>query len=156
LDVLDRLSYLLRNVLDEPISPSSTSGGSRAGAGAADPDWRAAWNELDEYMREASISPEQTDGGRWSAASGAGADTRRGRSVPPSGIPRSLEKDFAALEVPLGAPLEEVRSGFRKELRRYHPDRFAGDPEKFKAATAVTRELIQAYRRIRDFYGAAE
>ena len=155
MDVLDRLSYLLRNVLDESISPSSSTGRSRAGGGSADPDWRAAWNELDEYMREASISPEQAGGGRWSGGgtrAGAGPDT----GVPRSDIPRSIVKDFAALEVPPGAPLEEVRSGFRKELRRYHPDRFAGDPEKFKAATAVTRELIQAYRRIRDFYGAAE
>lgn len=137
MDILDRLSYLLRSALEEPDPPY------RSRAAHADPDWRDAWKELDEYMRTGSA----TEAGEHRSAGFATAG-RRGE------VPQYLHKDFAALELQPGASIDEVRKAFRRELSTYHPDRFADDPEKFRTATAVTRELIRSYRRIRDYYGA--
>ena len=143
MDILDRLSLLLRSALDE-ATDSARRG--RTSHGGADADWREAWNELDEYMRR---STDPAAGGRETA------DRDRGTTGgDPSAMPAALRRDFENLEIAPGTPLDEVRRQFRRELARYHPDRFAGDPEKFATATAVTRELIQSYRRIRDYYGS--
>jgi DnaJ-domain-containing protein 1 len=145
-DILDRLSLLLRSALDEPADSVRHGHTSREGP---DADWREAWNELDEYMRRA------TDPAAGDSASHRTADRDRGTTGgDPSAMPADLRRDFENLEIAPGTPLDEVRRQFRRELARYHPDRFAGDPEKFATATAVTRELIQSYRRIRDYYGS--
>ena len=152
MDILDKLSLLLRSALDEPSDSTPHGGATHPGAshGGADPDWREAWNELDEYMRRATAA------GGTSAAGEASADRGPGASgADPSAMRAGLRRDFENLELAPGTPLDEVRRQFRRELARYHPDRFADDPEKFATATAVTRELIQSYRRIRDYYGAS-
>jgi DnaJ-domain-containing protein 1 len=138
-DILDRLSLLLRSALDDPTDAARRHGGS-----SADPDWREAWNELDEYMRRVS-DPAGGDAGD----AGDAGSTSAGAAMP-----QRVEKAFETLEIEPGSPLDTVRRQFRRELARYHPDRFADDPEKFAAATAVTRELIQSYRLIRDYYTA--
>ncbi len=139
MDILDRLSLLLRAALDEPADSARRA---RISQDGGDADWREAWNELDEYMRRATDP--------------AAGDRARGAVGPdPSAVPADLRRDFENLELAPGTPLDEVRRQFRRELARYHPDRFAGDSEKFATATAVTRELIQSYRRIRDYYGAS-
>lgn len=146
MDLLDRLNYLLRSVLEEP-DVSRYYRGSQG----SDPDWREAWKELDEYMKWGFEPDSDGPGGGTPGAHG----TRSGRTSPAS-IPSELRKDFETLEAKPGAPITEVRRQFRRELSRYHPDHFIHDPEKFKAATAVTRELIRAYRRIRDYYGTGK
>jgi len=52
---------------------------------------------------------------------------------------------YKTLEVEPGASFEEVRKAYRKLLRKYHPDRYAQNPEKYKAATEVTRNVTEAY-----------
>lgn len=56
---------------------------------------------------------------------------------------------FATLEVPPGTPPEEVRRAYRRLMRQYHPDRFAGDPDKLRAATEITRKLTEAYNGLK-------
>lgn len=140
MDILDRLSLLLRRALEDSAESVGSGGASHGGA---DPDWREAWNELDEYMRRA------TEPGAGRAADDRGRTAAGGA---PSAMPADLRRAFENLELAPGTSLDEVRRQFRRELARYHPDRFAGDPEKFATATAVTRELIRSYRRIRDYY----
>jgi DnaJ-domain-containing protein 1 len=55
------------------------------------------------------------------------------------------------LEVAQGADLADVRKAYRKLLLQYHPDRFANDPEKQKAATEVTRKLNEAYNGLQRY-----
>jgi DnaJ-domain-containing protein 1 len=149
-DILDRLSLLLRSALDDPTDAARRHGGS-----SADPDWREAWNELDEYMRRVSDPAGGDAGDAGDAGStSAGRGGRGTGAAAGAAMPQRVEKAFETLEIEPGSPLDTVRRQFRRELARYHPDRFADDPEKFAAATAVTRELIQSYRLIRDYYTA--
>ncbi|NBF39018.1 MAG: hypothetical protein GVY14_01250 [Spirochaetes bacterium] len=153
MDILDRLSLLLRSALDESADSDRRA---RTSPDRADTDWREAWNELDEYMRRATDPAAGGPASQGNASSGreTGDRDRSTTGGDPSAMPADLRRDFENLELTPGTALDEVRRRFRRELARYHPDRFAGDPEKFATATAVTRELIQSYRRIRDYYGS--
>ncbi len=146
--VFDRLADLLRTL----FGSSSPQGG---GAGSADPDLRDAWDELEEYLRTGTSTrrprPQAAPGrpGRTGSASGQ----PHGAAAPRPG-PRpdeALRPDYASLQVPFGAPLEEVKRAYKRLLQRYHPDRFADDAEKQRTAGEVTRGIIAAYRRIRQF-----
>ena len=52
---------------------------------------------------------------------------------------------YRDLRVEPGASDDELRRGYRQQMRAFHPDRFANDPEKFEMATKVARGLTEAY-----------
>ena len=62
----------------------------------------------------------------------------------------SLRGDYANLEVPFGADIEEVKRSYKSLVLRYHPDRFAADPEKQGIALEITKKINQSFERIRD------
>ena len=62
--------------------------------------------------------------------------------------PSELRLAYAALEVPYGADFATVRKSYRSLMRKYHPDRHAGSPEKQKAATELAQKLSLAYELI--------
>lgn len=133
--IFDRIGGLLRTLL----------GGSESGDGGydpLDPDMRAAYVELDAYLRG-------------EAPAGTTRGARPGPEGPeqaPEGPDETLRGDFAALEVPFGADMARVRSAYKGLLMRYHPDRFAGDPEKQRLATDVTQRLNASFRRVETHY----
>ncbi len=59
-----------------------------------------------------------------------------------------LRRAYAALEVPFGSDFAVVRKSYRVLMRKYHPDRHAGSPEKQKAATELAQKLSAAYQLI--------
>lgn len=60
---------------------------------------------------------------------------------------------YKTLEVQPGADLKTVRRSYRKLLLKYHPDKFASDPDKYKVATEVTRKLTEAYNGLTRYLG---
>lgn len=96
--------------------------------GWTDPDLTAAWEELNGYLDDEPVGEEPP------------------RAAEP---PSRLQEAYAILEVAPGASMEAVRESYKRLLRKYHPDRFAGKPDKQRAATEVTRAVIGAYRTIR-------
>jgi DnaJ-domain-containing protein 1 len=73
-----------------------------------------------------------------------------GRASPPPSATRpapdeELRRAYAALEVPFGADFQTVRKSYRTLMRKYHPDRHQGSPEKQKAATELAQKLTLAY-----------
>ncbi len=167
MDMLDRIAALLRALFGDAGSterPASPRGG-RSGAGSsrpADPDLAAAWDELNDYLGEdASGGSGQADPSGAGARSGSGsragsrdggwrgASTRGGSRA--GSPPESLRADYANLEVPFGADSETVRRSYKRLVLRYHPDRHAGDPEKLRVATEITKKVNQSFERIRSF-----
>jgi DnaJ-domain-containing protein 1 len=74
---------------------------------------------------------------------------QRKRMPPPRRVSASEEKRlrdlYAQLEVPYGAPFEDVKKSFRRLMRKYHPDLHVADAKKHATATQLTMALTQAY-----------
>ena len=87
-------------------------------------------------------------GGTGSASSGGSGGSGGGGRARGTADPRRLAQYYAQLEVPFGADLTEVKSAYRRLMRKYHPDRYPNDPQKAAMATELTQKLAQAYREI--------
>ncbi|MCP3957833.1 MAG: J domain-containing protein [bacterium] len=84
---------------------------------------------------------------RWRPASPAGA----GGGAAPAGpaVDPELASLYANLEVPYGADLETVRDGWKRLVRKYHPDLHGADPERQRVATELVKGLNQAFETLR-------
>jgi DnaJ-domain-containing protein 1 len=78
----------------------------------------------------------------------ASTGPRPSSSPPPRrpGPDDDIRRAYAALEIPPGSDFETVRKSYRALMRKYHPDRHTGSPEKLKAATELAQKLTEAYR----------
>ena len=88
---------------------------------------------------DSSAGPRSTNRAGTARAPGAGPARK---SAPPD----ELRLAYAALEVPYGADFATVRKSYRALMRKYHPDRHTGSPEKLKAATELAQRLTEAYK----------
>lgn len=61
---------------------------------------------------------------------------------------QQLVQYYANLELPPFAPLDDVKRAYKELIRRYHPDKHAGDPERQKVANELTQSLTKAYEAI--------
>jgi len=91
--------------------------------------------------------PPRTDARSTAGQAGGarGPGSSRARTAPAD---EELRRAYAALEVPFGSDFATVRKSYRALMRKYHPDRHAGSPEKQKAATELAQKLGQAYEII--------
>jgi len=129
-DALDGLSEQERRALDDEAADTV---GAKAGRKAR--QFRDAAEEAWEKAFEAA----QARGGA------------------PGGSRPTPEADrirwYRTLELEPGADLQAVRKAYRRLLQQYHPDKFAKDPEKSKAATEVTRNITAAYEGLTNLLG---
>lgn len=66
-------------------------------------------------------------------------------AAPEPAFPPEIQRYYANLELPLGAPLDEVKGAYKRLMRRYHPDLHQQDPERAQAATRLAQALRSAY-----------
>lgn len=59
-----------------------------------------------------------------------------------------MNDPYSVLGVSPTATDEEVKSAYRKLARRYHPDKYASDPEAARRAEEKMKEINEAYDRI--------
>jgi DnaJ-class molecular chaperone len=99
------------------------------------------------YLREATTrfrGGDAGDPGRFSGESesaGPGFATEAGSEA-------RFARDYRLLELPYGSGRDAVRSAHRRLLRRFHPDRFARDPDGLTDATRLSQEITAARDRI--------
>lgn len=102
--------------------------------------------EIEERARRAQQKPSGrsagTSSGTGQSRSGTGRAAGFG-TAPPAG---DLNRAYAALEVPPGSDFDTVRKAYRTLMRKYHPDRHAGSPEKQKAANELAQRLTESYK----------
>lgn len=55
------------------------------------------------------------------------------------------KKYYKILEVEYGADFKQIKSGYRKLLKKYHPDMFINEPEKFQTAQVLIKQINEAY-----------
>lgn len=69
-------------------------------------------------------------------------------SQPPSQWPQELVDDLAVFGLRPPATLAEVKKIRNQEIRKYHPDRFANDPEREMTAKEILQIYNGAYERL--------
>ena len=126
---------------------------------------RFSLDELTDKELEAEI--ERRHRARQAQARGASARPASATGAKPAGKPSpnsarasggtqarkptpddELRRAYAALEVPFGSDFATVRKSYRALMRKYHPDRHAGSPEKQKVATELAQKLSASYQLI--------
>ena len=67
------------------------------------------------------------------------------------GLPHSAElaRCYRDLDLPFGAPMEQVTRQWKAYLRKCHPDRYAQNPAKQAEATILTQRLNDAHQKIK-------
>ena len=67
------------------------------------------------------------------------------------GLPLSVElaRCYRLLDLPFGAPLEQVTRQWKTYLKQCHPDRYANAPAKQADATFLTQQLNDAHQKIK-------
>ncbi len=61
---------------------------------------------------------------------------------------KQLLQYYANLELAPGASLHDVKQAYKALVKRYHPDRHAGDPERARIATELVQSLTRAYEAL--------
>ncbi len=87
-----------------------------------------------------------------SAASAPPPSTEPPAAAEPA-VPDLVVQAYRRLEVPVGSDLATVKAGYRRVMKRYHPDRHSADPGKVRIATEVAAGLSEAYSRLEDHLG---
>lgn len=98
-----------------------------------------AFDEQAEYVRLRREVEAQID------AELRGGSPRSRSSSRPGGKAEQIRRFYANLELPMGAPIDEVRAAYRKLMRRYHPDKHHDDPARARAAHQLSHQLREAY-----------
>ena len=110
----------------------------RGRGGFADPDLADAWEELDDFLSRGRGNGRNPQGNR---AERPPHDRRP--------IDEALRQDYANLEVPFGADIEEVKRSYKTLMLRYHPDKHSGDPERQRIALEITKKINESFERIK-------
>jgi DnaJ-domain-containing protein 1 len=143
--IFDRLGGVIKSYLND--GDAGLFGGASPDPLRDDPDMRAAFEELDDFLGgRRKDTPEEKDGAAGHRRSGGSAGRRD--AAGPADVPESLRNDFAELGLPFGAPAEECKRAYKKLLKIHHPDRHAGHPGNFKKATEKTVRINAAWDRI--------
>ena len=59
-----------------------------------------------------------------------------------------LRRFYANLEISVGSDRETIKTAWKTQLKKYHPDLHGSDPEKKQIAEELTRKLNEAYRTL--------
>ena len=70
------------------------------------------------------------------------------RAFPFEALPAHIKKAYEALGVKAGADESEIRSAYRKKLKRFHPDSNTENETVQRVAHKKTEEIVEAYKAI--------
>ena len=143
--IWERLGNVIKSYLSD--DDNGTSGRTAAGGygpgeytrnNRGDPDYDAAYEELDDFLRGDTREK------------GKGGGKAGGEHVRP--VPAELRADFAELGVTPEASAKECKEAYKKLLKMYHPDRHAGNPQAVKIATEKSARVNAAYDRLEKWF----
>lgn len=97
------------------------------------------FEDLERELRD-DLGRDGTTGGQRSSA--------RAKNEAKSSDQKTIRDYYANLEVPYGADMKTVKKSYRRLMQKYHPDRYANDPEMEELATELSQELSQAYKAV--------
>ena len=60
--------------------------------------------------------------------------------------PTELEQQYySRLGITSAATWEQIKAGYKSEMKKFHPDKYASEPEKQKAAEVISQKINEAY-----------
>jgi DnaJ domain len=146
----------------EPAEPPA---GEDEPAVALDSDEHAWWSQREvtgAWSRHHHATPTETEPERDILAEHFGADWRTSFGFTPAPEPPAIDEPadegppidtsdpYAVLEVSPDAPWEDIVAAHRRQARRHHPDRLAGEPPAVIAvAEDRIRDINAAYQELR-------
>ncbi|MEM9490951.1 MAG: J domain-containing protein [Myxococcota bacterium] len=118
-------------------------------ARAAEAEQEAAFERAKEQARRSASSGSSS---RRSTGGGSTGGSRwRGGGFPFQRPNDKIAEYYKVLDLPVGAPFDEVKASYRKLMRKYHPDRHVGNAKKQKAATELSMRVTQAYNELEQY-----
>jgi DnaJ-domain-containing protein 1 len=101
---------------------------------------RAAADDAFRRMKE-----QAARGGPMPGSSSSSSSSSSGRPPRPGSTEAQLAEWYRILDLKPGADLAEIKGAYRQLMRKYHPDRHVGNPQKLKAANELTMRVNTAY-----------
>ena len=135
--ILDRLGTVLKSYINDGTEKISGSD-RRSRRPWEDDDLNAAYEELDDFLREGKSS-----GGNSNNTGSRTSAKKSSRYVTPE-----VKADFAELGLTTDASLDDCKNAYKKLLKIHHPDRHGHDTELTKKATEKTAKINAAYDRL--------
>jgi len=77
--------------------------------------------------------------------SSSSSSSSTGRPPRPGSTEAQLVEWYRILDLKPGAEVAEIKGAYRQLMRKYHPDRHVGNPQKLKAANELTMRVNTAY-----------
>jgi curved DNA-binding protein CbpA len=131
--VFDRLGTIINSYFNDFSGETS-----RRFKSSGDPDFDAAYEELDDYLNRKERHFEKE------AKQDFNTSKQSGVKLPPE----ELRADFDLLGVPFGADGETCKAAYKNLLKIHHPDRHAGHEGNYQKATQKSAKINAAWDRI--------
>jgi curved DNA-binding protein CbpA len=131
--VFDRLGTIINSYFNDFSGETS-----RRFISSGDPDFDAAYEELDDYLNRKERHFEKE------TKQDFGTARQQGVKLPPE----ELRADFDLLGVPFNADSETCKTAYKKLLKIHHPDRHAGHEGNYQKATQKSAKINAAWDRI--------
>ncbi len=129
--IFNRLGNLIKSIFQE----SNYLHGTEDGDSPYDPDLKAAEEEIENFLNNENRESERRE-------------DQKKRNIRP---PENLRQDYANLKVPFASPFKKVEESYKKLIKKYHPDKFAGSPEKLKSATDISSRINRSFQNIEKY-----
>jgi DnaJ-domain-containing protein 1 len=103
---------------------------------------RAAADEAFRRMKDQAARGGSTSSGGSSGHAHGQANSRPPR---PGTTEAQILEWYRVLDLQVGADMAQIKTSYRRLMRKYHPDMHAGNPQKQKAATELSMRVTSAY-----------
>jgi len=107
---------------------------------------RAAADEAFRRMKDqAARGGPASPGGASRQAHGHAHGQTNARPPRPGSTEAQVLEWYRVLDLQVGADMAQIKTSYRRLMRKYHPDMHAGNPQKQKAATELSMRVTTAY-----------
>jgi len=149
--IFDRLGGVINSYLND-FSDDTNRRFKSGRTSSGDPDFDAAYEELNEYLNGNKYTEKKQNEKQYSwRDADAEQDKQKSKTSGPKMPPDDLRADFEILGVPFGADEETCKHAYKKLLNIHHPDRHAGHEGNYKKATEKSAKINAAYDRIEKY-----
>ena len=102
----------------------------------SDPDFNAAYEELDDFLQNKGSQKESKE-------------QEEPVKRPP---PKELWEDFEELGLSREASFDECKAAYKKLLKIHHPDKHSRHPDNMRKATEKSARVNAAYKRLENWF----